>query len=132
MTNRLQWKIIDGPPEWKDIDNPEEFVNSGKVFKEKVRVLFAEKSGVDWVKKAGGVKYGGKKICGHHIYNCTLRPLELVAPPGPVAGPSTSSDVGPSPAPSAAAESSDESEDERGAGPSAAPSAVAGDDSDSD
>ena len=117
----MQWKYVDGPAnlkeEWK--------------FKAAVGKLFADACGVAWVKKSGGARYGKEKVCGHHIYNCTLRPLELAALPGP-SGPSTSSDAGPSPAPSAAAESSDESEDERGAGPSTAPSAAAGDGSESD
>ena len=79
-----------------------------------------------WVKKSGGVKYGSEKICGHHIFNCTLRPLELTALPGPP-GPSTSSDAGPSAAPPAAAESRDDSDDDSDDGPTAPPAAAASD-----
>ena len=72
MTNELEWKIIDGPPD----------LNKDAKFKEKVRDLFAEMAGVEWIKKSGGAKYQGEKICGHHLPNCTLRPL--ATPPLPV------------------------------------------------
>ena len=79
----MQWKYIDGPAnlkeEWK--------------FKATVGKLFADACGVAWVKKSGGARYGKEKICGHHIYNCTLRSLKIAAPPAPStssAGPSTS------------------------------------------
>ena len=106
----MQWKYIDGPAnlkeEWK--------------FKAAVGKLFADACGVAWIKKPGGAKYGKEKICGHHIFNCTLRPLELTALPGP----STSSDAGPSAAPPAAAESSDDSDDDSDDGPTAPPAAA--------
>ena len=76
----MQWKYVDGPEnlkeEWK--------------FKAAVGKLFADACGVTWVKKSGGAKYGKEKICGRHIFNCALRPLELAA----LSTPSTSSDAG--------------------------------------
>ena len=44
------------------------------------KVAFAEAVGRQWVKKASGAKYGsGVKVCGWHMYNCSLREVETAA-----------------------------------------------------
>ena len=51
--------------------------------------LFQKVSGVAWVKKSGGIRYNGQKVCGWHMMHYRLREIEE---PEPDAAPSDTDD----------------------------------------
>ena len=69
-------KDIATPMEWSWVGGPSDPSIETKLTKQ-VRASFSEHSGHEWVKKMGGKKYSKDvKICGHHIYNKSLREVE--------------------------------------------------------